>query len=55
MKIISWFLSTMIGVCVGTGLVVSVQEGSLSSFVLAVAMMCSLILALLWIIINDDE
>lgn len=55
MKIIIWLISTLLGVCVGTGLVVSVQEGSLSSFVLAVAMMCALILAILWMIIDDNE
>lgn len=55
MKIVIWLVSTLLGVCVGTGLVVSVQEGSLSSFVLAVAMICALILAVLWMIIDGDK
>lgn len=55
MKIVSWLASTLLGVCVGTSLVVSVLERSVSSFLLAVAMMCAIIFAISWMIVNDDD
>ena len=50
MKIIIWLLSTLLGVCVGTGLIVSILERSLSSFLLAVAMICALALVIMLMI-----
>lgn len=55
MKIFSWLLSTLLGACIGTSLVVSILERNLSSFLLAVAMTCFLVLALMWMVNDGDK